>query len=85
MEVYDNAVASQSILAAMEWRTVAETLMNNRNDMTVTSVTAQKVPQEFQVVFDRSQAAAFGGYMPDDPNVFLTSFKNMLVHIRPSF
>ena len=85
VETYDHAAPSEDIFSPFQWRDAAQTLMNNKNDMTVVSVSAQKDP-EFRVTFDRSQpgAVAFGAAHPDDANVVVISWKNMLVHIRPS-
>jgi len=83
-EVYSNASSSSDILSSKtigQWRDVANRLVDNKVDQTVRSVTFETNPQ-FEVVFNRSQATAYGASLPNDRRSFAYSFLNVLVNIR---
>jgi hypothetical protein len=86
-EIYSNASSSSDIFSTNkigQWRDAANRLVDNKVDQTVRSVTFETNPQ-FEVVFNRSQATAYGANLPNDRGSFVYSFLNVLVNIRGYF
>ena len=85
-EYYNNAVASNDIFSEKtdgEWASTAKRLFDNKRDDTVTSLSSITRPNpRFQVVFDRTQAQGYGGYLPSDSKTFVVSYQNLQVAIR---
>jgi len=83
-EYYNNAVDSRDILSNVltrEWANTAKRLFDNKNDNTVTSVSLEILPR-FQVIFDKTQAVGYGGYLPSSSNTFIVSYQNLQVDIK---
>ena len=86
-EYYNNAVASSDIFSEKtdgEWASTAKRLFDNMRDNTVTSLSSVLYPPRFQVVFDKTQATGYGGYLPSDSKTFVVSHQNLQVAIRPN-
>jgi len=85
-EYYNNAVASSDIFSERtdgEWASTAKRLFDNKRDDTVTSLSSITRPNpRFQVIFDRTLAQGYGGYLPSDSKTFVVSYQNLQVAIR---
>ena len=82
-ELLANAVPSADVFSAEnpgEWRDAAMSLVDNRRDVTVTSVSLQTDPVQFTVTLSRDgQTKTFAGRTADG---VVYSWENMLVDIR---
>lgn len=83
-EYYINSEPSVDILSATltrRWAVAADQFFDNRLDDTVLHTSFERNPQ-YEVTFDRTPGAGYGGYFPSDATKFVVSYKNLLVGIH---
>ena len=83
-EYYINADISSDILSAKrnrQWAIAADQFFDNRLDDVVNHQSSERNPT-YEVTFDRTPAAGYGGHLPSDPATFVVSHKNLKIGIR---
>ncbi len=84
--MYTNAVVNNDILSAKtprEWAAAGAQFFDNKLDDVVTHFSNEKNPK-FQITFDRTSGAGYGGHLPSNPTAYVVSHENLLVAIRES-
>ena len=81
-EFYPQGITSSDIFSTNkpgEWRSVAKRLVDNLRDQSVTSLSSESSPTQFEVTLNCAGVVAYKG---DSPNGIIYSFKNMGVNLR---